>query len=93
VRVTICPRRSSSPAEGFVGSKFVRYVRRHTAWHVVVVDKLTYAGNLASLHDVEETTSWRPRHTFARSDIADGASSEGVRARSTTSAGTPSVRT
>lgn len=37
---------------GFIGSALVRHLIRRTAHHVLVIDKLTYAGNLASLADV-----------------------------------------
>jgi dTDP-glucose 4,6-dehydratase len=52
---------------GFIGSNFVRYLLGHTDRRVVVLDKLTYAGNLASLADV----AGDPRYTFVRGDIAD----------------------
>jgi dTDP-glucose 4,6-dehydratase len=57
---------------GFIGSNFVRYVLRETKWRVAVVDKLTYAGNLASLVDVQTSAAWSPRYTFVHADIADG---------------------
>jgi dTDP-glucose 4,6-dehydratase len=51
---------------GFIGSNFTRYwVEQHPEDRVVVLDLLTYAGNRASLDDVEE------RITFAEGDIAD----------------------
>ena len=34
---------------GFIGSNFVQYAIDHTDHHVTVLDKLTYAGNRASL--------------------------------------------
>ncbi len=37
---------------GFIGSNFVHYVLENTDDHVTVLDKLTYAGNLASLSDL-----------------------------------------
>lgn len=53
---------------GFIGSNYVRYVLdRHGDWEVVVLDKLTYAGNLANLQDLMD------RITFIRGDIADPA--------------------
>jgi dTDP-glucose 4,6-dehydratase len=52
---------------GFIGCNFVRYALRETPHRVVVVDKLTYAGNLESLKDVES----HPRYVFVRADIAD----------------------
>ncbi len=55
---------------GFIGSNFVRYwLAHHPADEVVNLDKLTYAGNLASLQDV----SGDPRYTFVQGDICDGA--------------------
>jgi dTDP-glucose 4,6-dehydratase len=51
---------------GFIGSNFVQYwLDRHPEDHVVVYDLLTYAGNRASLVDVEE------RIAFVQGDIAD----------------------
>ena len=39
---------------GFIGSNFIRYaLREHPDWVVINLDKLTYAGNLANLADVE----------------------------------------
>jgi len=52
---------------GFIGSALVRHLIGHTDHHVLVIDKLTYAGNLASLSSVE----WHPRYRFSRTDICD----------------------
>ena len=53
---------------GFIGSNYVRFVLRdHPDDEVVVLDKLTYAGNLENLRDVEDD----PRYTFVRGDICD----------------------
>ncbi len=52
---------------GFIGSAVVRHLIRETDDQVLVVDKLTYAGNLDSLSSV----SGDPRYAFARADIAD----------------------
>ncbi len=52
---------------GFIGSNFARHVLARTDARVVVLDKLTYAGNLESLADV----SSHPRYTFVQADIAD----------------------
>ena len=53
---------------GFIGSNFVRFVlREHSEDDVVVLDKLTYAGNLENLEDV----AGDPRYTFVRGDICD----------------------
>ena len=53
---------------GFIGSNFVHYVVDHTDHHVTVLDKLTYAGNLASLNGLPDD-----RVTFVRGDVADAA--------------------
>lgn len=53
---------------GFIGSNFVRYVVANTDLDVVVLDKLTYAGNLASLDGLPDD-----RVRFVRGDIADAA--------------------
>ena len=45
---------------GFIGSAVVRYAIRETDDRVVVVDKLTYAGNLASLASVLGACLQRP---------------------------------
>lgn len=52
---------------GFIGSNFVRLAFSKTKYRIVVLDKLTYAGNLASLKDV----STDPRFVFVEADIAD----------------------
>jgi dTDP-glucose 4,6-dehydratase len=52
---------------GFIGSNFVRHALAGTDARVVVLDKLTYAGNLESLADV----SSHPRYAFVQADIAD----------------------
>jgi len=53
---------------GFIGSNFVRYMlNKYPDYKVVVYDKLTYAGNLDNLRDVEHD----PRYTFVRGDICD----------------------
>jgi dTDP-glucose 4,6-dehydratase len=53
---------------GFIGSNFVRYyLAEHPDEGVVVLDKLTYAGNLDNLKDVWED----PRFRFLKGDICD----------------------
>ena len=52
---------------GFIGSNFVRLVLAQTEARVVVMDKLTYAGNLRTLDDVVQ----HPRFAFIQADIAD----------------------
>ena len=51
---------------GFIGSNFVRYMlENRPEAHIVVLDKLTYAGNLASLEGLPSD-----RFTFIKGDIA-----------------------
>ena len=53
---------------GFIGSNFVTYaLEAHPDWHITTLDKLTYAGRLENLRDVEK----HPRHRFVRGDVAD----------------------
>lgn len=52
---------------GFIGSNFVRLALARTDARVVVMDKLTYAGNLQTLDDVAQ----HPRFAFIQADIAD----------------------
>ena len=52
---------------GFIGSNFVRVALERSGARVVVLDKLTYAGNLQSLEDV----AGNPRFDFVEGDIAD----------------------
>ena len=54
---------------GFIGSNFVRLLLARTDARVVVLDRLTYAGNLATLADVLA----HPRFEFVQGDIADRA--------------------
>ena len=52
---------------GFIGANLVRRILGTTDAHVVVLDKLTYAGNLESLAEVRG----HPRFAFVQGDIAD----------------------
>jgi dTDP-glucose 4,6-dehydratase len=52
---------------GFIGSALVRRIIESTEHEVLVYDKLTYAGNLASLAPVERDA----RYSFVRADICD----------------------
>lgn len=55
---------------GFIGSHVVRlFVNKYPESDIVNLDKLTYAGNLLNLKDVED----RSNYTFVKGDIADGA--------------------
>lgn len=58
---------------GFIGSNFVFHMRKaHPDYDLICVDKLTYAGNLATLAPVMED----PKFTFVKADIADRAAME-----------------
>ena len=53
---------------GFIGSHVVRlFVNKYPEYRIINVDKLTYAGNLANLKDIED----RPNYLFVRLDICD----------------------
>ena len=53
---------------GFIGSHVVRlFVDKYPDYRIINLDKLTYAGNLANLKDVES----RPNYTFVKADICD----------------------
>lgn len=53
-------------AAGFIGANFAEYfVNKHPDYNVIVVDKLTYAGNLENLKKVED------KITFVQADICD----------------------
>ncbi|MGA9526332.1 MAG: dTDP-glucose 4,6-dehydratase [Myxococcaceae bacterium] len=53
---------------GFIGSNLVKYLRRvRPEWTVVNLDKLTYAGNLENLSDLEGD----PKHVFVKGDVAN----------------------
>jgi len=58
---------------GFIGSNFVRHALAETPDRIVVVDKLTYAGNLESLADVfrHHGPDGDGRHFFLQADIRD----------------------
>jgi dTDP-glucose 4,6-dehydratase len=53
---------------GFIGSAVIRLIIAETDWHVLNVDKLTYAGSLDTLSGVQAD----PRYSFVRADIGDG---------------------
>lgn len=53
---------------GFIGSHVVRlFVNKYPDYHIVNLDKLTYAGNLANLKDIEKASNY----TFVKADICD----------------------
>jgi dTDP-glucose 4,6-dehydratase len=60
---------------GFIGSNYIKYaLSAHSDCHIINFDKLTYAGNLENLSDVESS----PRYTFVKGDICDSSLLEGV---------------
>ena len=53
---------------GFIGSHVVRlFVTKYPEYHIINLDKLTYAGNLANLTDIAQ----QPNYTFVKADICD----------------------
>ena len=53
---------------GFIGSHVVRlFVEKYPEYRIFNVDKLTYAGNLANLKDIEN----KPNYTFVKADVCD----------------------
>lgn len=53
---------------GFIGSHVVRlFVQEYPDYHIINVDKLTYAGNLENLKDIEEA----PNYSFEKVDIVN----------------------
>jgi dTDP-glucose 4,6-dehydratase len=53
---------------GFIGSHLVRlFVRKYPNYHIINLDKLTYAGNLENLKDIEKATNY----TFIKADITE----------------------
>ncbi|MGI1690919.1 dTDP-glucose 4,6-dehydratase [Thermoanaerobacter uzonensis] len=53
---------------GFIGSNFIKYMlKEYNDYKIINLDKLTYAGNLENLKDVENN----PNYTFVKGDIAD----------------------
>ena len=57
---------------GFIGSAVIRYVIQNTQYNVLNIDKLTYAGNLESLADIEQNS----RYYFNQIDICDATALE-----------------
>ena len=53
---------------GFIGSHVVRlFVNKYPEYNIINLDKLTYAGNLENLKDIED----KPNYSFVRMDICD----------------------
>ena len=53
---------------GFIGNHVVRlFVNKYPEYNIINLDKLTYAGNLANLKDIED----KPNYKFVKMDICD----------------------
>ncbi|MEJ6696803.1 MAG: GDP-mannose 4,6-dehydratase, partial [Saprospiraceae bacterium] len=53
---------------GFIGSHVVRrFVTQYPEYNIINLDKLTYAGNLENIKDIDQS----PNYTFVKGDIAD----------------------
>jgi len=53
---------------GFIGSNFILYIlKKYSDVKIVNLDKLTYAGNLENLREIEDN----PNYTFVQGDICD----------------------
>ena len=53
---------------GFIGSNFIHYMlKKYPDYKIINLDKLTYAGNLENLTDIEDS----PKYDFIKGDIAD----------------------
>ncbi|HWC77693.1 MAG TPA: dTDP-glucose 4,6-dehydratase [Blastocatellia bacterium] len=59
---------------GFIGANFVRYALANTGSRIVVIDKLTYAGNECTLSDLAS----EPRFEFIKADVADRSAMESI---------------
>ena len=58
----------STGGAAFIESHVVRlFVNKYPDYHIINLDKLTYAGNLANLHDIKD----KPNYTFIKADICD----------------------
>jgi dTDP-glucose 4,6-dehydratase len=67
--MTDCKHLLVTGGAGFIGANFVHYwMRQHPRDHIVVLDALTYAGNMASLASVQH----KPTFRFVQGDICDG---------------------
>jgi len=59
---------------GFIGSALIRFLLKNTKYKVINIDKLSYAGNLESLSEVDAS----PDYTFEKVDICNRASIENL---------------
>jgi len=57
---------------GFIGSNFIHYIlEKYPHYEIVNYDKLTYAGNLDNLREIEAHLPYVSRYTFIKGDICD----------------------
>ena len=60
---------------GFIGSNFIHYIMaKYPGYKIINLDKLTYAGNLENLRDIED----EPNYNFIKGDICDKQKVEGI---------------
>jgi dTDP-glucose 4,6-dehydratase len=59
---------------GFIGSSVIRHIIKNTNDEVLNIDKLTYAGNLESLKEIDQN----PRYQFQQVDICDASKLEQI---------------
>ena len=60
---------------GFIGSNFIKYIlNKNKDVKIINIDKLTYAGNLENLKEVEKN----PRYVFKKVDISDAINIEKI---------------
>src|SRR5690606_31064287 len=62
---------------GFIGSALVRRLIRHTSHEIINIDRLSYAGSLASLGEAADD----PRHVFEHANIRDAQALAAILAR------------
>ena len=51
---------------GFIGSNFVNHIAKSGQFHPIIIDKLTYAGNIDNLKNIQNSD-----YTFIKGDICD----------------------
>ncbi len=60
---------------GFIGSNFIRLIlKERPEWHILNLDKLTYAGNFDNLAEIADS----PNYSFIKADITDGPAVERI---------------
>lgn len=57
---------------GFIGANFIYYMlEKYPGYQIINLDKLTYAGNLGNLKQIEKSKSYKKRYKFVKGDICD----------------------